>query len=172
VAEAGVSGGWHAAAWLALFAASFAAMEGVAAVTHRRVMHGWLWRWHRSHHEPRRGWFELNDLFAIAFALPAIGLVRLGLTTSPWLLPVGCGMAAYGAVYVVFHDGMVHGRFPVPRVGGRYLRRLVQAHHLHHAVRTRDGALSFGFLLAPDPRRLRTALRLRRARERASAGAG
>jgi beta-carotene 3-hydroxylase len=54
----------------------------------------------------------------------------------------------------------------MPRPAGRYLRRIVQAHHLHHAVRTREGALSFGFLHAPDPRALRRELRRRRAAER------
>jgi len=32
------------------------------------VMHGWGWGWHRSHHEPRRGMFEKNDLFAVVGA--------------------------------------------------------------------------------------------------------
>ena len=43
-----------------LFLATFAGMEGFAWVTHRYVMHGALWCWHRSHHEPRRGVFELK----------------------------------------------------------------------------------------------------------------
>ncbi|HBC82800.1 MAG TPA: beta-carotene hydroxylase, partial [Escherichia sp.] len=41
---------------------SVIAMEGIAALTHRYIMHGWGWRWHESHHTPRKGMFELNDL--------------------------------------------------------------------------------------------------------------
>jgi beta-carotene 3-hydroxylase len=153
-------------AGIALLAATFVAMEIAAALTHRYVMHGPLWCWHRSHHEPRRGLLERNDLFAVLFALPSIALVYAALHGQAWLLPVALGTVAYGVVYVVFHDGLVHRRVPMPRPAGRYLRRIVQAHHLHHAVRTREGALSFGFLHAPDPRALRRELRRRRAAER------
>ena len=45
---------------------AFLFMEGVAWFTHKYVMHGFLWVWHRSHHTPRTGMFELNDLFADA----------------------------------------------------------------------------------------------------------
>jgi hypothetical protein len=31
-------------------------------------MHGFLWVLHKSHHEPRKGAFELNDLFGFIFA--------------------------------------------------------------------------------------------------------
>jgi beta-carotene 3-hydroxylase len=147
----------------AAFCATFVAMEGVAALTHRYVMHGWLWCWHRSHHEPRRGRFELNDLFAVLFALPSIVLIHAGAHGRPVLLAVGAGMAAYGLAYVVFHDGLVHRRLPVPKFGGRYARRIVQAHRLHHSVRTREGAVSFGFLFAAEPRGLRRRLLERRA---------
>ncbi len=30
-----------------------AAMELVAALAHKYIMHGWGWGWHESHHEPR-----------------------------------------------------------------------------------------------------------------------
>jgi beta-carotene 3-hydroxylase len=147
---------------VSLFCATFVAMEGVAALTHRYVMHGWLWCWHRSHHEPRSGRFERNDLFAVAFALPSIALIHAGVGGRPELLAIGLGMAAYGLAYVVFHDGIVHRRVPMPRFGGRYVRRIVQAHRLHHTVRTRDGAVSYGFLYAAEPRDLRRTLLARR----------
>jgi beta-carotene 3-hydroxylase len=70
-------------------------------------------------------------------------------------------MTAYGFLYFVAHDGLVHRRWPfhyVPRRG--YLKRLYQAHRMHHAVRGREGAVSFGFLYAPPvatlKRRLQT----------------
>ena len=54
----------------------------------------------------------------------------------------------------------------VPRSG--YLKRLYQAHRLHHAVHGREGCVSFGFLWAPAPARLKQRLqevqRIRRDR--------
>jgi beta-carotene 3-hydroxylase len=148
---------------LGLFLAALVGMEGVAWATHRYLMHGALWCIHRSHHEPRTGWFELNDLFAAYFALPSMALIAAG-TPGWWgravwppALWIGLGMTAYGAIYAMFHDGLVHGRFrsPLPL---KLMKRLVQAHRLHHAVGTRNGAVSFGFLWAPPIRSLKAQL--------------
>jgi len=40
----------------------------------------------------------------------------------------------------------------------RYMKRIVQAHQLHHAVQTKEGAVSFGFLWAPPAAELAEAL--------------
>lgn len=148
------------------FLVGLVGMEAVAWTTHRYLMHGPLWRWHRSHHEPRQGAFETNDLFGVIFAAPPIALFALaGLSDQPALAWLAGGMTAYGALYAMVHDGLVHRRFPLPFTAKRgYLQRLVRAHHLHHLTRTRDGAVAFGFLVAPDP--LRLAARLRDARRR------
>lgn len=140
-------------------------MEAIAWATHRYLMHGPLWGWHRSHHEPRQGRFEANDLFGLVFAALAIGcFVVAGLIAWPPLAAAAAGMTAYGFLYLLVHDGLVHRRFPFIKPGDRgYLRRLAQAHHLHHAVRQRDGAVSFGFLVAPDPERLARRLAERKA---------
>ena len=61
-----------------LVIAAFCLMEGVAWFTHKYVMHGFLWRWHKSHHEPRYGIFELNDLFSVIFGTVGAGLIILG----------------------------------------------------------------------------------------------
>ncbi|WP_374471131.1 sterol desaturase family protein [Phenylobacterium sp.] len=144
----------------ASFLAGVVAMEGVAWATHRYVMHGVLWNWHRSHHEPGRKGPELNDLFGLVFAGIAVGLFWLG--ARPGFAPVwwlAMGMTAYGVLYALVHDGLVHRRFPFPiRPRRGYLLRLVQAHHLHHISHERDGAVSFGFLWAQDPDRLRAQL--------------
>lgn len=124
-------------------------MELFAAQFHRRVMHGWGWAWHRSHHEPRPGRFERNDLYALIFGLLSIGLFIAG-GRWPLLWWIGMGSVVYGLLYLIMHDGIVHRRIPFPRFRpNRYLKRLVQAHRLHHSVRERDGAISFGFLYAP-----------------------
>jgi beta-carotene 3-hydroxylase len=136
---------------LVVFLASLAGMEVFAHLMHRYVMHGPLWVIHRSHHVPRHTRLELNDLFGIVFALPSIALIYAGTHGHPLLLAVGIGMAAYGLVYWGFHDVLVHRRIPhhwVPKRG--YLRRIFQAHLIHHRTQTKDGAESFGFLYASD----------------------
>ncbi len=125
-------------------------MEVFSIVAHKYIMHGFGWGWHRSHHEPRTGWFEKNDLYAVVFAGLSTALVWFG-THGVWPLQwIGAGMMAYGVLYFVAHDGLVHRRWPfqvVPRSG--YAKRLYQAHLMHHAVNGKDGAVSFGFLYAP-----------------------
>lgn len=149
---------------LAWFFGALAAMEGVAWATHRYLMHGPLWIWHRSHHEPRLGVFELNDLFAVVFAAIAIGLFASGaMTRIPALTFAAAGVTAYGALYALVHDGLVHRRFPLPiKADQGYLLRLVQAHHLHHLTHARTGAVSFGFLWPMSPQRLASQLKIRR----------
>ncbi|MBO1073469.1 sterol desaturase family protein [Roseomonas marmotae] len=134
-------------------------MELTAYLAHRYVMHGPGWGWHRSHHEEHEGWWEKNDLYALVFV--GISLALMWLDPEHHLLFwIGTGMAVYGLLYAVVHDGLVHRRWPfrwVPRRG--YLQRLYQAHRLHHAVEGKQGAVSFGFLYAPPVRVLREQLR-------------
>ena len=132
--------------------ATVALMEAFAYAAHRWIMHGPMWNWHASHHTERDGPFERNDRFALVFALvscaPIFAGTQLGAGTA-WTW-VGVGIIVYGMIYFLFHDVLVHRRVAhgiVPR--SRYLRRIVQAHRLHHAVGTKDGTVSFGFLYAP-----------------------
>jgi beta-carotene 3-hydroxylase len=148
---------------IAVFIVAFVGMEGFAWVTHRYVMHGALWCWHRSHHLKHDRVLELNDLFAVVFAMPAILCIWLGVNVSVWFLPVGLGVTAYGAVYFVFHDGLVHRRFPVPLDGRRgFWRSRIQAHRIHHAVASKEGCVSYGFLWARPVRELKAKLSLSR----------
>ncbi|HVI98121.1 MAG TPA: sterol desaturase family protein [Sphingomonas sp.] len=152
-------------AGLALFAATVIAMEGVAYAAHRWVMHGAGWFLHASHHRPRAGWWEANDLYAVLFAIPSIVLLFGGVRRGWWpgCIWIGAGIAAYGAIYFGFHDVIVHRRIAHRRLPrSRYLKRIVQAHRLHHAVEGKHGAVSFGFLWAPPPGVLKAALRQRR----------
>ncbi|TPG15567.1 sterol desaturase family protein [Sphingomonas oligophenolica] len=139
-------------------------MEGFAYVMHRWVMHGPGWFLHASHHRHREGKWELNDLYAVIFALPSITLILGGVSLGWW--PghawIGAGIAAYGAIYFGFHDIIVHNRIPtryLPR--STYMKRIIQAHRLHHVVETRRGTVSFGFLVAPDPARLKAEIKRR-----------
>ena len=133
----------------ALFLGAFAGMEGLAWAMHRYVMHGPLWLLHASHHRPRTGWFEANDLFGVFFAVPSIIFIYYGTHGYPALLAVGLGMTAYGAAYFGFHDVLVHRRMSHHmRPQSRYMQRIVLAHLVHHKTTTKEGATSFGFLYA------------------------
>lgn len=53
-------------------------MEYWARWAHKELWHDSLWHMHESHHKPREGAFELNDVFAIMNAIPAIVLLAYG----------------------------------------------------------------------------------------------
>jgi beta-carotene 3-hydroxylase len=130
----------------------FLLMEGVAWATHKYVMHGFLWSWHKSHHSPYTGVLEKNDLFGVVFSIPAIvtWVVGASLPSMAYLLSVGVGITGYGIFYVLFHDVLVHRRLKHNmRPQDRYLKRMIRAHKIHHKVTTKEGAEAFGFLYAP-----------------------
>ena len=164
----------HPATGIALFVATVVGMEAFAYAAHRWVMHGPGWFLHESHHRPRTGHWELNDLYAAIFAVPSFVLILGGAQLGWWpgYAWIGAGIAAYGAIYFGFHDVIVHRRLPsryLPK--SRYMKRIVQAHRLHHAVETKDGTVSFGFLWATRPEDLKAELKRRdRAGVRAPAG--
>lgn len=144
-----------------LFLITVCAMEGFAYVMHRWVMHGPGWFLHASHHRMRTGNWEWNDLYFVIFALPSIVLLLGGvqLGWGSWATAVGAGIAAYGAIYLGFHDIIVHQRVAHHYVArSTYMKRIVQAHRLHHAVESKHGAVSFGFLVAPRPEVLKAQL--------------
>lgn len=150
--------------------ASIGAMELVAWASHKYVMHGFGWAWHRDHHEPHDRLLEKNDLFALVGAAISIGFFALGsplvMGSGAWPAAtwIGLGVLVYGVIYTLVHDGLVHQRYFrwVPRSG--YARRLVQAHRLHHATIGKHGGVSFGFVLARDPAVLKRELKAQRER--------
>lgn len=144
------------------------AMEGVAWSSHKYIMHGWGWGWHRDHHERHDRFFEKNDLYALVGAGMSISMFAVG---SPLVMAsrvwepgtwIGLGILLYGVIYSLAHDGLAHQRWFrwVPRRG--YAKRLLQAHNLHHATLGKEGGVSFGFLFARDPARLKQDLREQR----------
>jgi beta-carotene 3-hydroxylase len=144
-----------------IFVATIVAMEGFAYVMHRWVMHGPGWFLHASHHRARPGNWELNDLYFVIFAFPSILLLLGGVQWGwgAWATAMGAGIAGYGAIYLGFHDIIVHQRLRHRYVArSAYMKRIVQAHRLHHVVETREGNVSFGFLVAPRPEVLKAQL--------------
>jgi beta-carotene 3-hydroxylase len=148
--------------------AAMAAMEGVAWAAHKYIMHGPGWGWHRDHHEPHDGWFERNDLFGVVGAVVAIGLFTYGYYESELLWWAALGITGYGLIYTLIHDGLVHQRWFrwVPKRG--YAKRLVQAHKLHHATASKEGGVSFGFVIARDPAKLKAELKAQLSEGRAT----
>lgn len=153
-----------AVAALAIVLATIAAMEGVAWASHKYVMHGFGWVWHRDHHEPHDRLFEKNDLYAVVGAVMSIAMFAIGspLVMGPGVWEpgtwIGLGILGYGVIYTLIHDGLVHQRWFrwVPRKG--YAKRLVQAHKLHHATTSKEGGVSFGFVIVRDPAELKREL--------------
>lgn len=165
----------------AIVLATFVAMEWVAWSSHKYIMHGWGWGWHRDHHEPHDNVLEKNDLYGVVGAAMSISMFMWGspLVAAEHAWPpatwIGIGILLYGIVYTLVHDGLVHQRYfrLVPKSG--YAKRLVQAHKLHHATIGKEGGVSFGFVFARDPAKLKAELKVQReagiAVVRESAGA-
>lgn len=148
--------------------ATFIAMEFVAWSSHKYIMHGWGWGWHRDHHEPHDNALEKNDLYGLVGAAMSISMFAIGsplvLGASAWQPGtwIGLGILFYGIVYTLIHDGLIHQRYFrwVPKRG--YAKRLVQAHKLHHATVGKEGGVSFGFVVARDPVVLKQELKVQR----------
>jgi beta-carotene 3-hydroxylase len=144
------------------------AMEGLAWWSHKYVMHGWGWAWHRDHHEPHDNLLERNDLYAIVGAVMSMSMFAVSspviMGNAAWLpaLWVAFGILGYGIIYTLVHDGLVHQRYFrwVPRSG--YAKRIVQAHKIHHATIGKEGGVSFGFIFARDPATLKQELKAQR----------
>jgi beta-carotene 3-hydroxylase len=135
-------------------------MEPVTALVHRFVMHGFGMGWHRSHHEPPRRVLEANDLFPVVFAAATIVLLSIGVYVpgAPSLLvPIGVGITAYGAAYLLVHDVVIHRRLAFLPLPDALLRRWREAHNVHHLF----ARAPYGFLAPVVPVELR-----RRAAER------
>lgn len=121
-------------------------MEWWARWLHRSVWHGVLWPIHRTHHRPAAQGWELNDVFPVLHAPPAMALMVQRHFTDPslWrevLFGLGLGASLFGVAYVVIHDGFVHGRLPLGFLNRiRWLADVRRAHAEHH----RSGSAPFG----------------------------
>jgi len=143
--------------------AAIIGMEIFAWFFHKYYMHGPGWAWHESHHIHTHGPFEKNDLYGVCFSVIATGLFIAGSLWSPALWYVALGFTIYGLLYGFVHDGLVHQRWPFRlEVKRGYLLRLVHAHRLHHHVTTKNGAISFGFLYAENPKTLKARIKDKR----------
>ncbi len=127
----------------------FLLMEGITWLTHRYVMHGFLWYLHEDHHNKRPGFFEKNDAFFVIFAIPSFLSILVGtLVPIYWLQAIGFGVMAYGFAYFLVHDIIIHQRFRLlTRSQNTYVRTIRWAHKMHHKHLGKEEGESFGMLM-------------------------
>ncbi len=132
-----------------IFIGTFFFMEFMAWFVHKYVMHGFMWYFHKDHHQPEPGWFEKNDAFFLIFAVPSFLLLLFGfLNGNHYLSSVGFGIMAYGAGYFLIHDIIIHQRFKLfTRSDNVYIRAIRWAHKMHHKHIGKHDGESFGMLI-------------------------
>lgn len=135
--------------YIIIILVSFCLMEGVTWLTHRYVMHGFLWYLHKDHHQKGPGFFERNDAFFIIFAIPSWLCIMLGSMCGVyWVMSIGFGIALYGLAYFIVHEVIIHQRFRwFTRSNNRYVKAIRWAHKMHHKHLGREDGESFGMLL-------------------------
>jgi beta-carotene 3-hydroxylase len=128
---------------------TFFLMEGITWLTHKYVMHGFLWYLHEDHHQPTGNFFEKNDAFFLIFAIPSWLCIMLGLQNEHyWVAAIGFGIAMYGFAYFVVHEVIIHQRFKwFTRSNNTYIRTIRWAHKMHHKHLEKEHGESFGMLL-------------------------
>jgi len=139
----------HWLLFIAITLATFIIMEGITWLTHRYVMHGFLWYLHQDHHQKSHGFFEKNDAFFLIFAIPSWLCIMLGLQYQLYpLAAIGFGVAMYGLAYFIVHEVIIHQRFKFfTRSNNTYIRTIRWAHKMHHKHLDKHEGESFGMLL-------------------------
>jgi beta-carotene 3-hydroxylase len=126
----------------------FILMEAVTWLTHKYVMHGFLWHLHEDHHKKGPGFFEKNDAFFLIFAIPSFLSILLGkIYGNYWAMSIGIGIMLYGFAYFIVHEVIIHQRFKwFTRSNNRYVKTIRWAHKMHHKHLEKEAGESFGML--------------------------
>ena len=128
----------------------FVLMESFSWWIHKYLMHGVLWKIHKTHHQHTKGYFELNDLFTLIFGGSAVVLIFLGVESLDYRFWLGCGISLYGMLYFVLHDVLIDKRLKLlGRPKSKYLKAITKAHRAHHKTREKEDAVSFGLFVVP-----------------------
>jgi beta-carotene 3-hydroxylase len=135
---------------LGFIALGFAAMEFSGWAIHKYLMHGPLWMIHKTHHQPSKSFFELNDLFSVIFGSIAVVLILMGVEELDYRFWMGIGISLYGVLYFVLHDVLVHRRLKwFERPKNSFLEGIFKAHQAHHRTNQKEDAISFGLFVVP-----------------------
>ncbi|HRM47247.1 MAG TPA: sterol desaturase family protein [Flavobacterium sp.] len=135
-----------------IFLGVFLCMECVTWLTHKYVMHGFMWYFHADHHQPKyANVFERNDIFFVIFAIPSIVLFYFGVQGGMnHLFFIGLGITFYGICYFMIHDVLIHQRFKwFKKTSIKYLIGLRKAHKVHHKHLGKEHGECFGMLFVP-----------------------
>ena len=137
--------------YIVIVVATFFFMEFMAWFTHKYVMHGLMWYFHKDHHQHEPGFFEKNDVFFLIFAIPSWLCIMLGLMNANfYVVSIGAGIAVYGLSYFLMHDIFIHQRFKWFRNSNNfYLLALRKAHKIHHKHLGKEEGECFGMLVVP-----------------------
>ncbi len=137
---------------IAIVIISYAGMEFVAWFTHKYIMHGLLWVFHKDHHKKEsKGFFEHNDFFFLIFAVPGIAGLFFGMQQGyNFLFWIGLGITLYGFSYFFVHDIFIHQRFKFLRnTDNFYFKAIRRAHKVHHKHLGKYDGECFGMLWVP-----------------------
>ena len=110
---------------------TFIVMEAVSWAMHKYLFHGPLWFIHKTHHQKRHSWLELNDVFSFFFGAIALFLI-------------GAGISIYGISYFIFHDWFIHNRIKAFKSDNSFLSGIRRAHKIHHKSINKDHSEEFG----------------------------
>jgi len=138
--------------YIFIFVVTYFTMEVVTWLTHKYVMHGFLWVLHEDHHQPKyKGVFEKNDAFFVIGAIPSITLFYFGVNPElNFKFFIALGILFYGITYFMVHDVLIHQRFKwFSRSKNKYLVGLRKAHKIHHKHLGKEEGECFGMLNVP-----------------------
>ena len=136
---------------LLILVLTFFVMEFMAWATHKYVMHGLGWYFHRDHHQPSSGVFEKNDVYFLIYAIPSWLLIMFGVMGgNDFRVPIGFGILLYGIAYFLVHEVFIHQRLPwFKRTDNVYFRAIRKAHKVHHKHLGKEDGECFGMLVVP-----------------------
>lgn len=132
---------------IAILLFTIAGMESFSWAIHKYLFHGPLWFIHKTHHQERHGWLELNDIFSFGFATFALWLMWIGHLSLDYRFWIGAGISTYGIIYFMFHDWFIHNRFKAFKSSNKYLMNIRRAHKVHHRSLEKEPAEEFGLLV-------------------------
>lgn len=126
---------------------TLAGMEALSWFMHKYLFHGPLWFIHKTHHQHKSTWFELNDLFSVLFAALSMYLMWFGRNSFNHWFWIGVGISLYGIIYFIFHDWFIHNRIKAFKSNNSYLSGIKRAHKIHHKSLEKKSS-EFGLLIA------------------------
>ncbi len=132
--------------------ASFMAMEFMAWFTHKYMMHGTMWHFHKDHHDhSNHSFFEKNDIFFLIFAIPSwLGIMFGAMHGFDFKFYIGIGILLYGIAYFLVHDVIIHQRFKwFSKSENWYVKGIIRAHKVHHKHLEKQDGENFGMLMVP-----------------------